>query len=57
MLAIMRGMMARPKLLMLDEPSMGLAPRIVEQVYEVPSQEINRAGTTILLVGKTPIWP
>ncbi|NLM95352.1 MAG: ABC transporter ATP-binding protein [Firmicutes bacterium] len=49
MLAIMRGMMARPKLLMLDEPSMGLAPRIVEQVYEV-LQEINRAGTTILLV-------
>ena len=49
MLAIMRGMMARPKLLMLDEPSMGLAPRIVEQVYEV-LQEINGAGTTILLV-------
>jgi branched-chain amino acid transport system ATP-binding protein len=49
MLAIMRGMMARPRLLMLDEPSMGLAPRIVEQVYEV-LKEINRAGTTIFLV-------
>lgn len=49
MLAVIRGMMARPKLLMLDEPSMGLAPRIVEQVYDV-LKEINRAGTTIFLV-------
>ena len=49
MLAIMRGLMAQPKLLMLDEPSMGLAPIIVEQVYEAISR-INQTGLTILLV-------
>jgi branched-chain amino acid transport system ATP-binding protein len=49
MLAIGRGLMARPKLLLLDEPSLGLAPVIVQQVFEV-IREINRAGTAILLV-------
>ena len=49
MLAIMRGLMARPKLLMLDEPSMGLAPIIVEQIYETITG-INKKGTTIFLV-------
>jgi len=49
MLAIMRGLMAKPKLLMLDEPSMGLAPIIVEQIYEGISN-INKTGTTIFLV-------
>jgi len=49
MLAMGRGLMSRPKLMMLDEPSMGLAPILVEQIFEI-IQELNRAGTTILLV-------
>jgi branched-chain amino acid transport system ATP-binding protein len=49
MLAIGRAMMARPKLLLLDEPSMGLAPILVERIYETVA-EINKKGTTILLV-------
>ncbi len=48
-LAIGRALMARPKLLMLDEPSMGLAPRMVTQVYEILA-ELKAAGTTLLLV-------
>jgi branched-chain amino acid transport system ATP-binding protein len=48
-LAIGRALMARPKLLMLDEPSMGLAPRMAAQVYDI-LKELKRAGTTILLV-------
>jgi branched-chain amino acid transport system ATP-binding protein len=49
MLAIARAMLRRPKLLMLDEPTLGLAPRIARHVYDALSQ-ISRAGTTILLV-------
>jgi branched-chain amino acid transport system ATP-binding protein len=49
MLAMGRALMARPKLLMLDEPSMGLAPMLVERIFEI-IQEINGQGTTILLV-------
>jgi len=49
MLAIARGLMARPRLLLMDEPSMGLAPTLVEQIFEA-IREINRQGTTILLV-------
>ncbi len=49
MLAIGRGLMARPKLLLLDEPSMGLAPILVEQIFEI-IQDINSQGTSILLV-------
>jgi branched-chain amino acid transport system ATP-binding protein len=49
MLAIGRAMMSRPKLLMLDEPSMGLAPQVVERVFEV-IHEINSQGTPVLLV-------
>jgi len=49
MLAIARGLMARPKLLLLDEPSMGLAPILVEQIFDI-IQDINRQGTSILLV-------
>jgi branched-chain amino acid transport system ATP-binding protein len=49
MCAIGRALMARPKLLMLDEPSMGLAPIFVEKIFEIV-REINEQGTTILLV-------
>ena len=49
MLAIGRAIMARPKLLLLDEPSMGLAPKIVEQILE-NIRAINQAGVTVLLV-------
>jgi branched-chain amino acid transport system ATP-binding protein len=49
MLAIGRALMARPKLLMLDEPSMGLAPILVQRIYETIG-EINRQGVAILLV-------
>ena len=49
MLALGRGLMARPKLLLLDEPSMGLSPIMVDKVFEVVD-EIHRQGTTVLLV-------
>lgn len=49
MLAMGRGLMAQPKLLLLDEPSMGLAPILVDEIFEI-IQKINKAGTTILLV-------
>jgi branched-chain amino acid transport system ATP-binding protein len=49
MLAIGRALMARPKLLLLDEPSMGLAPQIVSDIFRT-IREINQAGTTVLLV-------
>jgi branched-chain amino acid transport system ATP-binding protein len=49
MLAIARALMARPKLLLLDEPSLGLAPQIVVQIFEV-IRELNREGVSVLLV-------
>ncbi len=49
MLAVARGIMAHPKLMMLDEPSLGLAPIIVSQIFSIV-KEINRQGTTIILV-------
>jgi branched-chain amino acid transport system ATP-binding protein len=49
MLAIGRSLMARPKLLLLDEPSMGLAPILVEQIFDI-IKDINAGGTTVLLV-------
>jgi branched-chain amino acid transport system ATP-binding protein len=49
MLAVARALMARPKLLLLDEPSLGLAPLIVAKIFDI-IREINKAGTTILLV-------
>ena len=49
MLAIGRALMSHPRLLLLDEPSLGLAPILVEQIFEI-IQEINKQGTTVLLV-------
>ena len=49
MLAIGRALMARPRLLLLDEPSMGLAPMVIQQIFRIVS-EINAQGTTVLLV-------
>lgn len=49
MLAMGRGIMAQPELLLLDEPSMGLAPILVDEIFEIV-QKINKEGTTILLV-------
>ena len=49
MLAIGRGLMGKPKVLLLDEPSMGLAPILVEQIFETIAS-INKQGTTVLLV-------
>ena len=49
MLAMGRALMSHPKLLMLDEPSMGLAPILVEQIFEI-IRNLHKAGTTILLV-------
>jgi branched-chain amino acid transport system ATP-binding protein len=49
MLAIGRGLMGRPKLLLLDEPSLGLAPVIIEEIFQL-IWDINQKGVTILLV-------
>ena len=49
MLAMARALMSKPKLMMLDEPSMGLAPILVEQIFDI-IRELHEAGTTILLV-------
>jgi branched-chain amino acid transport system ATP-binding protein len=49
MLAISRALMAKPRLLLLDEPSMGLAPLLVKEIFNI-IREINAQGTTVLLV-------
>lgn len=49
MLAVGRALMSRPKLMMMDEPSLGLAPLIVRNIFEI-IQEINKQGVTILLI-------
>lgn len=49
MLAVGRALMAKPKLLLMDEPSMGLAPILVEEIFDI-IREINREGVTVLLV-------
>lgn len=54
MLAIGRALMARPEVLLLDEPSLGLAPQIIEKIFEIILQ-INKEGTTILLVEQNAV--
>jgi branched-chain amino acid transport system ATP-binding protein len=54
MLAIGRALMARPKILLLDEPSMGLAPILVETIFHTV-QEINAQGVTVLLVEQNAV--
>ena len=49
MLAMGRALMSRPKLLLLDEPSMGLAPLLIKEIFSI-IEDINREGTTVLLV-------
>ena len=49
MLAVGRALMSRPKLLLLDEPSLGLAPLVVQDIFSI-IQEINRQGVTVLLI-------
>ena len=49
MVAVVRGLMARPKLLILDEPSLGLAPLLVREVFKVV-ERVNSEGVTLLLV-------
>ena len=55
MLAMGRALMSHPKLLMLDEPSMGLAPILVEQIFDI-IKNLHKAGTTILLVEHPPVY-
>ncbi|MBA2532111.1 MAG: ABC transporter ATP-binding protein [Nocardioidaceae bacterium] len=54
MLAIGRALMSRPRLLLLDEPSMGLAPKLIQQIFTIISQ-INEQGTTVLLVEQNAV--
>ncbi len=54
MLAIGRALMARPQILLLDEPSMGLAPKLVTQIFRI-IKEINQQGTTVLLVEQNAV--
>lgn len=54
MLAIGRALMSRPKILLLDEPSLGLAPQIIERIFEI-IQQVNRDGVTVLLVEQNAI--
>ena len=49
MLAVGRALMSRPKIIMMDEPSLGLAPIIVQGIFDI-IREINRQGTTVLLI-------
>lgn len=55
MLAVGRALMAKPKLVMMDEPSLGLAPLVVKGIFEI-IKEINKQGITVLLIEQTRTW-
>lgn len=54
MLAMARALMSRPKILLLDEPSLGLAPQIIDRIFEI-IQKVNQEGMTVLLVEQNAI--
>ena len=56
MCAIGRALMARPRLILLDEPSMGLAPRLVEEIFEIVVRLNREAGVTFLLAEQNTNW-
>ena len=56
MLAVARALMSHPKLMMMDEPSLGLAPLIVQDIFNI-IKEINKQGVTILLIEQNATWP
>src|SRR3954466_2120870 len=56
MCAIGRAMMSRPKMILLDEPSMGLAPQIVEEIFEIVRKLNSAEGVSFLLASRTPTW-
>ncbi len=57
MCAIGRALMSRPKMILLDEPSMGLAPQIVEEIFEIVKDLNAKEGVSFLLADRTPTWP
>ena len=56
MCAIGRALMSRPKMILLDEPSMGLAPQIVEEIFEIVKDLNEREGVSFLLAEQNTIW-
>ena len=56
MCAVGRALMSRPKMILLDEPSMGLAPQIVEEIFEIVKSLNEKEGVSFLLASRTPTW-